>query len=340
MAGGADTAGLVSAVSSAGGLGFVGAAYLTAEQIIERGQEIRRRTSSPFGINLFAPLPPVEAKTAELERAIERVRPYFEELGIDPPQAPKSAPSQFDEQLAACLEAGAAAFSFAFGHLPAAAVVEIKQRGVYLIGTATTVAEARALVDSGVDAVVAQGSEAGGHRSTFLGDFGAGMVGTTALVPQVADAVPVPVIASGGIMDGRGVVAAIALGASAAQMGTAFLTCDEAGVAQAYKETILSAAEDDTRITRAFSGRPARGIANRLLRDLEGDPDAILPFPLQNALTRPLRNEATKRNKAEYLSLWAGQGVRLARRTTAAELIHRLQIEIDAAADSLDMRRR
>jgi nitronate monooxygenase len=184
---------------------------------------------------------------------------------------------------------------------------------------------------------VTQGSEAGGHRGTFAGDFGAGMVGTISLVPQVLDAVGVPVIASGGIMDGRGIAAALALGASAVQLGTAFLTCDESGVPDAYREAILHAHEDQTRITRAFSGRPARGIVNRFLAEFESDEAAetILPFPLQNALTRPLRTAAAKQGRAEFLSLWAGQGVRMARRQSAAELIARLARETESAIDAL-----
>lgn len=325
MAGGGDTAALVAAVSNAGALGFVGAAYLTPEQILERCLDVRARTARPFGINLFAPQPEPQVDAARAGAAIERLRPYYEELGLPLPVWPPAPPPSFDDQLAACLECGAAAFSVAFGLVPNLA--EIKRRGLFVIGTATTVAEAKALADAGVDAVIAQGSEAGGHRSTFAVDFGVGMIGTMALVPQVVDAVPVPVIASGGIMDGRGIAAALALGASAAQMGTAFLTCDEAGVPEAYKEAILGAAEDETRVTRAFSGRAARGIANRMLRDFE-DAAAILPFPLQNALTRPLRTEAAKRGRAEFLSLWAGQGVRMARRMSAAELVGKLSEEV------------
>jgi nitronate monooxygenase len=178
-----------------------------------------------------------------------------------------------------------------------------------------------------------QGSEAGGHRGTFAGEFEAAMVGTISLVPQAVDAVSVPVIASGGIMDGRGIAAALALGASAVQMGTAFLTCDEAGIPEAYKEAILGAREHETRLTRAFSGRPARGIVNRFMTEIERDAagDAILPFPLQNSLTRPLRSAAARQGRAEFLSLWAGQGVRLARRQPAGDLVQRLARGAEAA---------
>lgn len=158
-----------------------------------------------------------------------------------------------------------------------------------------------------------------------------------ALVPQVVDAVAVPVIASGGVMDGRGIAAALALGAGAGQMGTAFLTCDEAGIPEAYKQAILAAREHHTRLTRAFSGRPARGIVNRFMTEVDraDASPAILPFPLQNALTRPVRNAAAKQGRAEYLSLWAGQGVRLARRQSAASLVARLVTESEAVVGRL-----
>lgn len=336
MAGGGDTPDLVAAVSNAGALGFIGAAYLTPEQIIATAAAVRARTSQKFGINLFAPLPK-SASRANPETMLTRLGPYFKELGLPSPSLPRPVAIPFDEQLAAALESGALVFSFTFGELPVGTIAAIKARKMLLIGTATTIEEAVALEKSGVDAIVAQGSEAGGHRGTFRGDFASGMVGSISLVPQMVDAVSIPVIASGGIMDGRGIVAALALGASAVQMGTAFLTCNEAGIPEAYKEAILTAREDQTRITRAFSGRPARGIVNRFMTEIEsqdGD-DAILPFPQQNLLTRALRTEAAKRGQAEFLSLWAGQGVRLAQRQSATEFIRRLAKEIDSTIATL-----
>jgi nitronate monooxygenase len=334
LAGGGDTPALVAAVGEAGALGFIGAAYLTPAQIAESSRAVRERTSRPFGISLFAPQP-APAAPADVRPAVERVAPYFAEMGLTPPGAPAVAPDTFRDLLPSALESGAAAFSFTFGVLPADAIAAIKSRGMFLLGTATTVEEAVALERAGVEAVVVQGSEAGGHRGTFGGDFQAGMVGIVALVPQVVDAVRVPVIASGGIMDGRGIAAALALGASAVQMGTAFLTCDEAGIPEAYKQAILGAREDATRLTRAFSGRPARGIVNRFMTEVEGDAGAILPFPLQNTLTRPLRAAAGKAGRAEFLSLWAGQGVRLARRQPAADLVARLAKETAEAVGRL-----
>ena len=334
MAGGGDTPRLVAAVSEAGALGSIGAAYLTPQQIAESAQAVRSLTSRPFGINLFAPVRVPEG-VADARRATERVAPHYAELGLAAPAPPTGPADSFPAQLAAALESGASVFSFTFGMLPAAAVEAVKRRGMFLAGTATTVEEAIALEKAGVDAVVAQGSEAGGHRGSFAGDFESSMVGTIALVPQIADAVRIPVIASGGIMDGRGIAAALALGAGAVQMGTAFLTTEEAGVPECYKQAILAAREHQTRLTRAFSGRPARGIVNRFMEEVDRDPGAILPFPLQNALTRPLRTAAAKAGRAEFLSLWAGQGLRMARREPAARLVARLVAETDAAVKRL-----
>src|SRR5689334_23117710 len=337
MAGGGDTPRLVAAVSEAGGLGSIGAAYLTPQQIVETAQAVRSLTSRPFGINLFAPTRSADG-SGDVRRAVERVAPHFAEVGLPPPAPPAPPQDTFSAQLAAALETSASVFSFTFAMLPASAIEAVKRRGMFLAGTATTVEEAIALEKAGVDAVVAQGSEAGGHRGTFAGDFESSMVGTIALVPQIVDAVRVPVIASGGIMDGRGIAAALALGASAVQMGTAFLTTEEAGAAECYKQALVSAREDSTRVTRAFSGRPARGIVNRFMEEVERDPHAILPFPLQNTLTRPLRTAAAKAGRAEFLSLWAGQGTRMARRLPAAELMSRLVSETDAVLARLASR--
>jgi nitronate monooxygenase len=244
---------------------------------------------------------------------------------------PERAALAFEEQLAAALETGASAFSFTFGMLPAAAMDAVKSHGMLVIGTATTVEEAVALERAGVDAIAAQGSEAGAHRGSFgaSASFDAAMIGTMALVPQCVDAVTIPVVASGGIMDGRGIAAALALGAEAAQMGTAFLTTEESGIPPGYREAILSARETDTRVTRAFSGRAARGLVNRFMTEVEArGPDANLGYPFQNALTRPLRTAAVKLDRPEFLSLWAGQGLRLARRESAGALVMRLVGEV------------
>jgi len=339
LAGGADTPALVAAVCEAGALGSIGATYLTPQQIVETCAAVRAGTQRPFGINLFVPEPSLP-DDIEMGTAVGRVARFFNELGLPPPEPPPRAARDFGAQLEAALNGGASVFSFTFGVLASSAGEQVKARGLMLAGTATTVDEAIALERTGVDIVVAQGSEAGGHRGSFAGPLDAvaferGMIGTLALVPQIVDAVRVPVIASGGIMDGRGIAAALALGAAGAQLGTAFLTCEEAGVPDVYKQAILDAHEDQTRITRAFSGRPARGIVNRFMREVEAPwwphQFSILPFPLQNALTRPLRAAAAKQGRAEFLSLWAGQGVRMARRMKAADLVTALVRETEEA---------
>lgn len=333
---GSDTPALVAAVSEAGGLGVIGAAYLSPQQIREAAAAVRATTTRPFGINLFAPLPAPEPP-ADANAALDAVAPFCEELALPRPQMPAAPADTFAAQVEAVLESGASLFSVTFGLPGPDVVAAVKAKGMLFAATATTVEEAKAVEAAGADLVVAQGSEAGGHRGTFATEFSAGMVGTMALVPQVVDAVRVPVVASGGIMDGRGIAASLALGASAVQMGTAFLTCTESGIVDAYRQAILSAREDGTRVTRAFSGRPARGIVNRFMTEVErtDGPEAILPFPLQNALTRPLRTAAAKQGRAEFLSLWAGQGVRMARRQSAAELVARLAREVEATIGRL-----
>ncbi len=329
MAGGASTVDLAVAVTDAGGLGSLAGPYLTPAQITEQAAAIRDRTPGPFGLNLFAPTP--APGPADPAAAIAALVPFHAELRLEPPAAPAAGGGlDFAAQFAAALASPATLLSFTFGVLTAEQVAAVKARGMMLAGTATTVAEAVQLEALGVDAVVAQGAEAGGHRGSFAGDFGASMIGTLALVPQMADAIGIPVIASGGIMDGRGIAAALALGAQAVQMGTAFLTTDEAGISPGYKELVMSTSEDMTRVTRAFSGRPARGIVNRAMVTIEAEEGAILPFPLQNTLTRPMRTAATAQDRPEFLSLWAGQALTLARRQPAAALVARLVAETDA----------
>lgn len=322
MAGGGDTPDLVAAVSEAGGMGFFGAAYSSPEQIRAYGAAVRSRTARPFGVNLFAPAP--SEPVADAEGALQALAAYYAELNLEPPPRPELSPYTFDERLDAALSIDAAALSFTFGLLPESAVHKTKTAGVPLLGTATTVAEAQALERLGVDAIIAQGSEAGGHRGTFLRPFSESLIGTIALVPQIVDAVSLPVIASGGIMDGRGIAAALCLGAVGVQIGTAFLTTGEAGVPPCYKQAILEAPEDSLVLTSAFSGRPARGITNRFIREMHAGGGPVLPFPLQNALTRPIRSAAGKAGDASLLSLWAGQGLRMARRRTASDLVGEL----------------
>jgi len=330
IAGGATPVDMVAEASKAGALGSLGGAYMTPEQIEAAAEGVRARTDRPFAINLFASVPP-EPMQGDASRMLALMARYHEQLGLPAPEAPGPQADPLPGQLEAVLRIRPAVLSFTFGRLPAEALARCRELGILTVGTATTVREAQALEQDGVDAIVAQGAEAGGHRGTFLDTFEASMIGTMALVPQVADAVSVPVIASGGIMDGRGIAAALALGADFAQMGTAFLTTEESGISDAYKAVVAASRAEQSRITRGFSGRPARGIANAFMRDVDAIGGDILPYPLQNALTRPMRTAGGKSGNINVLSLWAGQGAPLARRESTAELIQRLARETAAA---------
>ena len=320
MAGGPSTPELVAAVSNAGGLGSLGAAYLPPETLREQVREIRNLTERPFGVNLFVPSA-FEADPERIKHANALLGPYRKELGIEAPEKVSSFEESFEDQLEIVFKERVPVFSFTFGSLKPELVERLKQNGTTVVGTATTVREGLRLEKDGVDVVVAQGSEAGGHRGTFLGDFRDALIGTMALVPQMVDALSVPVVASGGIMDGRGLAAALVLGAEAAQMGTAFLACEESGAHPEFKRAVLEAAEDETAITRAFSGRAARGVKNRFLIEV-GEHEEELPlFPVQNTLTKDIRAAAQKQDRPEFMSLWSGQATRLARPTSAAELV-------------------
>jgi nitronate monooxygenase len=320
MAGGPTTPELVAAVSNAGGLGSLGAAYLPPETLREQVREIRKLTEGPFGVNLFVPSP-FEADPTSIERANALLGPYRKELGIEVPEKASSFEESFEDQLEVILEERVPIFSFTFGVAGATHLRQLRESGITTLGTATTVREGLRLEEDGADMVVAQGSEAGGHRGTFLGNFEDALIGTMALVPQMVDALSVPVVASGGIMDGRGLAAALVLGAEAAQMGTAFLACEESGAHPEFKRAVLKAAEDETTVTRAFSGRAARGVKNRFLIEVGEHEDELPPFPVQNTLTKDVRAAAQEQDRPEFMSLWAGQAVRLARLTSAADLV-------------------
>jgi nitronate monooxygenase len=319
MGGGPSTPELVAAVSNAGGLGSLGAAYLTPDQITAAIRRIRSLTSRPFNVNLFAGGWDANPKF-DAGPMLELLAEVHEKLGLPEPVAPAPAPDPFPAQFEAVLDARAPIFSFTFGIPDRDAISRLKARGIAILGTATTVEEARQLERVGVDAVVAQGAEAGAHRGTFLDSFESSMVPTLDLVSSIATAVNLPVIASGGLMDGNDIVAALKAGASAAQLGTAFLPCPESGASDIHKRAILAAKQDTTTVTQAFSGRPARGLRNAFMASVDGR-ELVLPYPLQNALTRPMRNAAAQQGIADYLSLWAGQGVARARALPAADLV-------------------
>jgi nitronate monooxygenase len=330
LGGGPSTPELVAAVSNAGGLGSLGAAYLTPDQITEAIRRIRALTSRPFSVNLFSGAWETGA-SVDAAPMLEVLAETHAALGLPPPDLPTLPPDPYPAQLEAVLDARPPIFSFTFGVPDPDAMARLKSRGIMIIGTATTADEARLLTDAGVDAIVAQGSEAGAHRGTFASSFEDAMVPTLELVRQVRARVATPVIASGGLMDGHDIASALAAGAAAVALGTAFLACPESGASDAYKRAVLAADKDTTVVTRAFSGRPARGLKNEFIARLEGKQSIILPYPAQNALTRAMRSAAAERGNAGFLSLWAGQGVARARALPAGELVRCLAKELDEA---------
>jgi nitronate monooxygenase len=334
MGGEPSTPELAAAVSNAGGLGSLAAAYSNPERIERDIARIRELTRRPFAVNLFSPQAQLPLN-GSASAVVDFLRPFHERLGLKAPELPQKPIENFDDQLDAVCKAAPPIVSFTFGLLPAQATQRLKAQGTYLIGTATTVEEAKMLEQSGVNAVIAQGSEAGAHRGTFAVPAEEALVGTVALVPQVVDAVRIPVLASGGIMDGRGIVAALALGASAVQMGTAFLACTEAGTSAVYRKALAAAREDQTTLTRAFSGRMARGLRNEFIARWNASALTHLPYPWQNALTQPMRRAASAAKQSDLLSLWAGQGVPMLRELSAEQLMSKLNDEIQQAWTNL-----
>lgn len=322
---GASTPQMAIAVSEAGGLGSL-APGLGPKELRQAIAAVRTGTDRPFAVNLFV-LEPAAADPPEVARALELLAPYYSALGLLTPLIPTRWAEDFADQFEALVESRVAAASFTFGCLTAAQVDRLHGVGTAVIGTATTVAEARAWEAVGADAVCAQGSEAGGHRGTFLAPVEASLIGTMALVPALRDAVRCPVIAAGGIMDGRGIAAALTLGAWAVQLGTAFLLTPEAATSAPWRQAIAAAPPDATRLTRAFSGRYARGIENRFMRELRPVEQTLPPYPVQNALTQPLRQAAARAGQPELMSLWAGQGLKQIRTLGAAALVGTLWAE-------------
>ncbi|MDH7797687.1 MULTISPECIES: DUF561 domain-containing protein [unclassified Beijerinckia] len=320
---GATTQTIAIAVSKTGAMGSFAAAGSTAEQIIEGVKAMRAETDRPFAVNLFV-LDPVDPPPAMVADAMARLAPWRERYGLPAQSIPNSWAQAFAPQFAALVEAAPPAASFTFGCLTREQARALKARGTYVIGTATTVAEAKHWAEIGADAICAQGIEAGGHRGTFLKTMPESSIGTMALVPTIRQAVNLPVVAAGGIMDGAGVAAALALGAVAVQLGSAFLLSDEVTVSAPWRKAIETAPDDPTRLTRAISGRYARGIDNEFMAAMRPIEDEIPPYPIQNALTQELRAAATKAGSTDVLSLWAGQAIKLARPGPAARIVEDL----------------
>ena len=331
MNGGSPPA-LAAAVSNAGALGSCAAALLSPSSIIDTARTLRTMTDKPFNMNLFL-LEPV-ASDVNVAHVQNLMQPFRDKLGLAPARPSDKFSEDCRDQIAALLEAAPPVVSFTFGILPTDVVAQFKKVGSLVIGTATTVAEAQAWEQVGADFVCALGSEAGGHRATFLGDFEQSCIGLIALIPQVAAAVTIPIIAAGGMMNGRGIAASLLLGAQAAQLGTAFLNCPESGIASAWRAQLSQARDDSTRLTRTFSGRPARGIVNDFMEKMRPFEASIPPYPIQNALTADMRQAAAKQNRPEFMSLWAGQGVSMSRPMPAAQLVRTLTDELTQAFNS------
>lgn len=326
MAGGPTTPELIAEVSNSGGLGSLGAGYLTPEKLKEEIKKTKNLTAKPISVNIFVPEFP-EDNPEKKAKIIELLKPYRKELGLCEVPETSALQQSFDKQLNIIIEQNINILSFTFGVPSADWIKKLKDENIILIGTATTVDEAIELENKGVDIVVAQGSESGGHRGTFKGKFEDSLVGTMALVPQVVDNVSIPVVAAGGIMDARGIVASLALGASGVQMGSAFLTCHESGANDLHKKAILESKENDTVTTKVFSGKMARGIRNKFVDDFEKYEDDVPPYPIQNTLTRELRQIAAQNNRPDYMSLWSGQGIRMSKSASVKELMEELTSE-------------
>jgi nitronate monooxygenase len=319
---------MVIAVSEAGGLGSLPCAMLSPEQMRTELGIIRQRTSRPINLNFFCHNPP-QADPAREAAWKRRLESYYVELGLDPQApAPAAARAPFDGAMCGLVEEFAPeVISFHFG-LPEQNLLErVRATGAKIISSATTVDEARWLEDHGCDAVIAQGYEAGGHRGMFLSQDITTQAGTMALVPQVVDAVQVPVIAAGGIADARGIVAAFALGASGVQIGTAYLFCPEAKVSLLHREALRRARDNDTVLTNVFTGRPARGIANRIVREAGPMSDLAPEFPLAASAIAPVRAKAEQAGSGDFSPLWSGQAAALGREVPAGELTRQLAAE-------------
>ncbi|OLV16092.1 Enoyl-acyl-carrier-protein reductase [Deinococcus marmoris] len=317
MAGGISTPELVAAVSTAGGLGSLGAAYLTPAQITEAGAAVRRLTQGAFALNLFAPHPTVATTGSEVERAAAELAPFHASLGLQPPELTAQANPDFGLQLEAVLEVCPAVLSFTFGRLEAQHLEALRSRGILTVGTATGLEEARQLEADGVEAIVVQGGAAGGHRGGWSEDE---LADTLSLTRAAAQSIRIPVIAAGGLMTAADVRAVLDAGASLAQCGTAFLRATEAGTSAPYWAALAAAKTGDTVLTRAFSGRTARGLRNAVTEGVQQP----LPYPFQNALTRSMRAAGAKAGRADVLSLWAGEGVAHGLAGTAAEILESL----------------
>jgi nitronate monooxygenase len=325
---GANLSEMVIAVSEAGGLGSLPCGLLSKEQIRSELGSIRQRTFRSINVNFFCHHPPPVDTVREIDWR-QRLEGYFLELGLDP-REPVSAPNRTPFDIATCdlvVEFKPEVVSFHFGLPDKKLLARVKATGAKIVSSATSVDEARWLESEGCDAIVSQGYEAGGHRGVFLTEDISTQVGTMALVPQIVDSVKVPVIAAGGIADARGIVAAFSLGASAVQIGTAYLLCPEATISSVHRRALRDAKDNQTALTNVFTGRPARAIVNRLVREV-GPMSHLAPeFPLASSPLAPLRSKSEPAGSDDFSPLWSGQAAHLARELSAGELTKWLAAE-------------
>jgi nitronate monooxygenase len=337
MAGGPTSPQLVAATSAAGALGSFGFAYTQPEDMKRQAAWVREKTAAPFGINLFSSALPAPIDAAAQRSALDAVAPLLAELGVPVPE-PVRAPyaPDVEAQLAAVEEIRPAVLTAHLGDFPVEIIRKLRQQGIVIGGSATCIEEAKRLESLGCDFVIAQGGEAGGHRGTYLRNPYDALTGTLALTRMLVRAIGLPVVAAGGIMDGAGIAAALALGAQAAQLGTAFIPCPESGASTIHKQSLLRAEEDTTQLTEKFSGKPARGLVNRFMKEMAGKPH--IAFPAQNMVTGKLRQASAQAGKPDFVAMWAGQAAPLSREMPAAELVAVLEreaIEALQAAASL-----
>jgi nitronate monooxygenase len=330
---------LAIAVCRAGGLGSLPAAMLTPDHLREQIGAVGRETNAPYNVNFFCHVEPAPNPETEA-RWRNRLAPYYAEADIDPSgvaAAPARAP--FGEAMCAVVEEmRPAVVSFHFGLPSGQLLSRVKTAGAIILASATTVAEARWLEQRGVDAIIAQGREAGGHRGMFLSDDIDGQPGLISLLPQVRDAVRLPVVAAGGISDGRGIAAAFALGADAVQIGTAYLRTPEATISPIHRAALASARDDATRLTNVFTGRPARGLINRFVSEVGPMSGDAPQFPLAAGAAVPLRTAGEKRGSGDFSPLWAGESAALAREESAEAMTRRLWADGQAVAAGLSSR--
>lgn len=329
---------LVATVSNAGGLGGYGAYTLSPQEIYEVDKQIKAATNKPYNLNLW--VSDTDARDGivsdeQYELARKTFQPYFDELGIPVPGKPAPFKSRFEDQLQVVLDIRPKVFSFMFGLLPDDVMDQLRKLGIKTVGAATTLDEAIALEKTGVDLIIASGFEAGGHRPSFLAPAEASTTGTFVLVQLIKEKVKTPVIAAGGIANGRGVTAALTLGAEAVQVGTAFLATDESNALPVHREMLFSDAARYTTLSRAFTGRLGRGLSSRIARDLVTKVKQFLPFPLQTTFMSSLRKAALEQEKWDMILFWGGQIAPVLKHRSAKQLMQSLIEETTASFNHL-----